>query len=496
MLEPWRARRTSRARSAVAIPTPSRSGPRRLLLQALLPVALLAAWLSPPARAAITPEARVVLDRYIQAIGGREAVESVKSMRIQLTLQAFELPGTTIAWSRKPDRHVTETTLGPFKLADGYDGSVGWRTDPSGKVVVLDGKDLEDSRANAYFENDGWLASDQGGGKVKVSGTEKDSAGAYIVLEVTPPIGRSRKCWFKQDTGLLDRVVHKRDQHTQVTFLSDYRNAGGRLFPHTTVQHILEMPANDVRLSMDSVWVNEPIADSRFSPPGQRQEGARFLKTTGVARLPFRYSSRHVWLKVSVNGQEPADFLYDTGASLTVIDSAYAAKIGIKTEGQMQAQGAGAAGGASFSQLDSIEVRSPTGDGVELRNQKVAVLSVNPFIAPFLWRDAAGVLGYDFISRFVSEIDFDRSVLTLYDPKAFTYAGAGKGVPFRLAGTVPVIAMKIDGAYEGEFRVDVGSGSTVDVHGPFVKKHDLKGAGTIDVLGGDSAGRSAVSSPA
>ena len=33
--------------------------------------------------------------------------------------------------------------------------------------------------------------------------------------------------------------------------------------------------------------------------------------------------------------------------------------------------------------------------------------------------------------------------------------------------------MKLDGKYEGEFRVDVGSSSTVDLHGPFVKRNDL-----------------------
>jgi hypothetical protein len=173
-----------------------------------------------------------------------------------------------------------------------------------------------------------------------------------------------------------------------------------------------------------------------------------------------------------------------------VIDSAYAAKIGLATEGQLQGQGAGSNGMASFARLQSVKVAGPDGDGVEIHDQKVAVLSVNTILAPFFWRDCAGVLGYDFISSFVSEIDFDKQTLALYDPKTFQYSGSGPSLPFTLAATVPVVRMKIDGTYEGDFRVDVGSSSTVDLHTPFVKQNGLaeKNPGGIDVTGGGFGG--------
>jgi hypothetical protein len=50
--------------------------------------------------------------------------------------------------------------------------------------------------------------------------------------------------------------------------------------------------------------------------------------------------------------------------------------------------------------------------------------------------------------------------------------------------------MKLDGELEGEFRVDVGSGSTVDLHTPFVKRHDLvtKAGPGVEVMGGGFGG--------
>ena len=135
--------------------------------------------------------------------------------------------------------------------------------------------------------------------------------------------------------------------------------------------------------------------------------------------------------------------------------------------------GAGSSGKASFAVLKSLRVESADSDGVELADQRVGVLSVNASLAPFFWRDCAGVIGYSFISQFVNEIDFDQSTLTLYDSHAFSYQGSGARFPMALAGTMPVLRMRLDGQIEGDFRLDVGSNATVDLHAPFVRAHAL-----------------------
>jgi membrane-associated protease RseP (regulator of RpoE activity) len=99
------------------------------------------------------------------------------------------------------------------------------------------------------------------------------------------------------------------------------------------------------------------------------------------------------------------------------------------------------------------------------------------------------VLGYDFISRFVMEVDYDHEILTLYDPATFQYRGSGKPVPLTMAGNIPVAKARLDGI-EGDFRLDVGSGSPVDMHSPFVKEHDLlaKAGKSFEVTGGGFGG--------
>ncbi len=462
---------------------------RRLTQSASWCAALAALLLAAPsARAAVTPEAKPVLERCLQAAGG-QAVLDVRSLHTRSTIEAFMMKGVIEAWTVRPDRYLTRFEIGPIKVSMGVDGPAGWRTDPGGKVMKLDGKDLEEAQGGAWFDSDAYLLPDQAGGSVTYVGQESDSTGSYAVLELTPPVGRARTAYFDRKTGLVAKTISKNDQQTAITRLGDYRPVGPRMMSFHSSTEIVGQPMNAIQVTLDSVWVNEELPAELFASPSD-QGAVRYLKTPGLARLPFEYQARHVWLRASVNDGPPADFIFDTGASMTVIDSAYAAKIGLRTEGLQQGQGAGATGSASFAALSSLTVAAADGDGVEVKDPRVAVLSVNSILAPYFWRDCAGVIGYDFINRFVNELDFDGRLLTLRDPKTFQYAGQGTAIPMTVAGHTPVVTLKLDDGITGDFRVDVGSGSTVDLHTPFVKKHDLmaRAGRGVDLLGGGFGG--------
>jgi hypothetical protein len=467
------------------VPSALRRVTQLALSCATLATLLLAA---PTTHAAIAPEAKPVLERYLEAMGGQALLDD-RTVHTRSTIEAFRMKGVIEAWMVRPDRYLTRFEIGPIKVSMGCDGLTGWRTDPGGKVLKLDGKDLEDARGGAWFDTDSYLLPDQGGGSVTYAGEESDSAGRCAVLELTPPIGRARRTYFDRKTGLVAKSIAKNDQQTTVTRLDDYRPVGRRMMSFHSTTEVVGQPMNTIQVTLDSVWVNEALPADLFAPPSD-QGAVRYLKTPGLARLPFEYQARHVWLQASVNGGPPADFIFDTGASITVLDSAYAAKIGLQTEGLQQGQGAGATGSASFAALSSFTVAAVDGDGIEVKDARVAVLNVNSILAPYFWRDCAGVIGFDFINRFVNELDFDARRLTLRDPRTFQHAGPGTAIPMTLAGHTPVVTMTLDSGITGDFRVDVGSGSSVDLHTPFVKRHDLmtKAGKGVDVMGGGFGG--------
>ncbi len=444
--------------------------PARLVQGVCLATVLLAAT---SAGATITPQARVVVDRFLAASGGRAALDRLRALHAKGTLQAFGLKGTIETWRAAPDRRASLVDIGPVTLRDGTTAGHAWRIDPSGKLLTLDGRDLETAQAGAWFENERWLEPDQGGGAITRLPDTKDSLGTFTVLEVTPPAGKPRQLEFDPGSGLLVRTIAKNDALTVITTFSDNRAVGGWKMAFTAAQTVVGAPANNATVTLDSVEVPATIADDRFAPPARVAAGVSWLKSAGVARIPFAYRRNHVWLRASVNGGPPADFVYDTGASITVLDSAYAARAGIRSAGSMAAQGGGGSGGASFATLDSLRVVSPDGDGVAFHDVKVVVVNVNATLAPFFWRDCAGILGYDAIAQFVNRIDFDGHLLTLSDPKTFAYAGTGTALPMQLAGHTPVVDITVDGQYQGGARLDVGSGSGLDLHTPFVRKHGL-----------------------
>src|SRR5262245_7297817 len=144
--------------------------------------------LAPAARAGVDPKAEHIVRRYLEASGGAAAFAAESTSYAHAKLEAFGFTGTMATWSARPMRHYAVTELGPFKLREGVDGTTGWRTDPTtGVVRVLADHDLDQALTSTWFELERWAEPDGGGGTVTFAGTEKDSLGAYSVLEVMPP---------------------------------------------------------------------------------------------------------------------------------------------------------------------------------------------------------------------------------------------------------------------------------------------------------------------
>ncbi len=448
------------------------------------------------AHAAITPEALTVVQRYVQATGGTAAFAAESTSYVHAKVFAFGFEGTFASWVARPDRRYARTELGPFKLEEGSAGETAWRTDPTtGVIRPLADHDLDDALTSTWFELERWAEPGEGGGRVTLAGHERDSLGTYTVLEVIAPQPRAggdtprpRRLWFREADGLLARSITRDDQREVMTVFADHAPRAGRVRALSNTTIVTSMPANQLRTVADTVLANVDVSRLPFLPPHDAASAAvQWLAKTGEARLPFEYRARHVWLRASVNGGAPDHFLFDTGASVTVLDSAWAAEHGLRTSGRMQASGAGASGGATFTTLGSLRIASASGDGIALTDVKAAVLDVNPSFEPMFWRRMAGVIGYDIISRFVVTIDYDDSVLVLHDPATYEYKGIEKPLPMVMNGTVPALKGAFEGVDEGLFRLDVGSSSTVDVHTPFARdkglRHRMGRVQTVDGVG-------------
>jgi len=111
-------------------------------------------------------------------------------------------------------------------------------------------------------------------------------------------------------------------------------------------------------------------------------------------------------------------------------------------------------------------------------------------------RAMGGILGYDFFSRFVVRVDYDKKTLDLLDPATFKYTGTGTKLPFLIEeGGHPHIASTItvagrNAGIPADMVVDCGAADTVNLCSPFVRANNLlelarsKPAGAPNVLAG------------
>ena len=431
-----------------------------------------------PGAAEISPQAKAIVTRWIEASGGRAAFLADTALHVKGKQLAEGMPGRFEWWSAGPDRLLEVENAGTLRFREGFDGTSGWRTDlTSHKVSPLEGKDLEAIRGEAWFRAERWARDDQGGGRVWHGQHAFSNGHGLVSLDVTPPVGPSKTLWFDDETGLLVRVTHRRDQYHWDENLSGWRTLAGRKrWTVATAGDSVLFAAGYMRQNVDSVIAGAPRDPSAFSPPASTGRAVAWLRTRGVARLPFRYKRGHVWVRASIDGAAPADFILDTGCTTTAIDREHARQVGLALEGSMVAEGVGGVDVGGWGQVKSIRIAGPDGDGVAVPDLKVSVLELTDDMEKLDWDDAAGLIGYDVLSRFVVDIDFDRQLVTLFDPATYRYAGKGQAVPFTLHAGIPTVDVTLDGTCKGRFIVDVGNATPMAVNAAQVDACHLFGA--------------------
>ncbi len=447
-------------------------------LRRAAPLALLLALAAAPARGEISPQAKAVVDQYVEATGGRAAFLADTVLHAKYRLVSEGMTGSLERWVRAPDQILEVERIGPLRRRAGFDGAQGWSTDlNSKKVSPLEGKDLEAMRSIAWFLTEQWARDDQGGGTVTRGQNAYTGGRSMTSLHVVPPVGPTGELWFDTETGLLTRITHRRDQYHWDERLLNWKTLAGRKrWTASLIGDSVLFAAGFQRLNLDSLRVEAPREESAFSPPASSARPVAWLKSKGVARLPFRYKRGHVWIRASVDGGPLDDFILDTGCTVSALDRAWARSHAVETQGEMATEGVGGIGTGAWAAVRALSITGPNGDGVRVPDLKVGVLELNDDLETYDWSRAAGLIGYDVLGRFTVEIDFDRQELVLHDPATYRYAGAGQALPMTMYAGIPTVEVALNGGCRGQFLVDVGNATVLSVNSDQVDRCHLFGA--------------------
>ncbi len=427
--------------------------------------------------------AEEILSKHLEALGGKENLLKIKTSYVEGKISYGGLEGNFISYSQFPDKSRQDVDFKMFQMSSGTDGKIYWRKDQNGKIRELEKVEKSFAWTEDYFANFLYFFPDEYKREITYLGDEKDSLGEHYVIEIKPENGEPRKLFINKQTYLLDKYQQKMDIDVATTYLTDYRDIEGLKIPfhsHTTTGK----PQYDADVEITEIKFNVAVDPSLFQMPREKVKDYAFSTPEGKTTVPFELANNHIYIKVLVNGRNPAYFLLDTGAGASCIDLTFARSIGLEITGKFEAKGVGGSEDAGFLELESLEL-----GGLKMFQQKIVSLSLSP-LNIYEGREIQGILGYDFLSRFVFEIDYQKSRVTFYDPQSFNYTGKGEALEIELYGNTPHIKAIIDGKYEGMFTLDTGSRKSLDLHAPFVEEHNLlkKYPKAIQAFGGAGIG--------
>jgi hypothetical protein len=259
-----------------------------------------------------------------------------------------------------------------------------------------------------------------------------------------------------------------------------------RLFASSLLAALTLSTAADVSSLHRQTFAATTVTQAQAKPVGK-----------SVTTVPFELVTRHIVVPVRINNSRPLSFVLDTGDRVGIVDIDVAKELGLKLRGQVNIGGAG--GGTLPGSI--VDEATWTLPGLEGFSQPIKLAIPLGRLKARFGHDFDGIIGAEFIKQFVIEIDYPGGVIRLHDKNQFSYNGSGESVPVQLDHQgYPIIDAEVTPSsgepIKGKFLLDIGAGSALALHAPFVSEHQLLNSElkTIKAIGlggagGQSSGR-------
>jgi len=212
------------------------------------------------------PAAEQLLDKYLAALGGADALQKVSTRLQKGTATAFggeRLP--VEIYSKAPDKRLSVMHLKGGDSVTAFDGNQGWLGVP-GRTHLMSGAENAAARIDADLYFAVHVKSLYQKFRV-VPGEKLDGHDTFLVIgrnEGEPPI----QLYLDRQSGLLIRLVRYAEtplgrNPTQIDY-ADYRDADGVKLPF---RWTLARPGNRFTVQINQLQHNIPVDDAKFVAP-------------------------------------------------------------------------------------------------------------------------------------------------------------------------------------------------------------------------------------
>ncbi len=214
-----------------------------------------------------------VLDKCYKATGGKEAIESVKSMKIKGTITNVA-QGMTINLHyimRQPDKMYVENEVMGMKMTAGYDGETVWAINPmvGNEAIIMSGDEAELTKTQLEgFKNMAKLPFanwKEQGLKADYLGIKDVGGKPCHVISFIETDGSSADVYFDSITYLMCKTSQINNGQTIETYITERMKKNGVIYPKTIEIKVGGNLAQ--KLNFTEIDTNFEIGDSIFKAP-------------------------------------------------------------------------------------------------------------------------------------------------------------------------------------------------------------------------------------
>jgi len=211
------------------------------------------------------PSADQILDKYLAAAGGADALHKIKTRVQKGTVDAMGAQYPIEIYSEAPEKRVSISHPSFGESVTAFNGQAGWLTTPRG-VHPMNTSEQQSARIDAQIYFPVRLRELYQEFKVH-PGETIDGHSTFLVTAKgasTPPL----RLYFDQQTGLLLRLIRYTEtplgRNPLEVDYADYRDAGGLKIPY---QWTLTRTSGSFTVRISSIQQNIPIDEKLFVMP-------------------------------------------------------------------------------------------------------------------------------------------------------------------------------------------------------------------------------------
>jgi len=213
--------------------------------------------------------AKEILDKMIDAQGGRKVLAALKDTTIAANIEIIQqgLSGNLTMYQKEPDKMRMDIEIAGMVITQAFDGEKGWQINPmaGGAAAEMSESETRDFKKQA-MGNEAFLNPEKFGITFAFKGKEKIQDKEYLVLEQTYADGQKITMYIDPATYFTYKAKTKVNQMgveiDQETFFGDYRKEGDTIAAHSMA--VFQSGSEAIRMTFNKITFNTGIQDSVF----------------------------------------------------------------------------------------------------------------------------------------------------------------------------------------------------------------------------------------